>query len=173
ISNIIPINFKILDKSVLPIADTVQTFTAGSTLADLKVTGADLRWYSDPDRNNELDKTTILRDSLTYYVTQTENDHCESEPLGITVYEELGLNKTNFDRFKIAPNPVSHMLSIYNETSIDDVKVFDLSGKELIPKVDYGRHGALSVDFTQWSKGVYFLQVTAGHQTKTVQVIKN
>lgn len=69
-----------------PTANANQDFEAGQTLANLNVTGQNLKWYIE-DQNGDLDlisPNTTMIDETTYYVTQTLNG-CESSPIAITV----------------------------------------------------------------------------------------
>lgn len=73
-----------------PVADPLQDFVAGDTLADLEVdttkNTATLAWYSDPQGNNPIADTSALVDGVTYYVAQVFNG-CESALTPITVDE--------------------------------------------------------------------------------------
>src|SRR5690554_315049 len=60
-----------------------QLVYAGTTLADLNVTGTTLTWYSDAALTNQIPDTTLAYEG-TYYVTQTIG-YCEGAALAITV----------------------------------------------------------------------------------------
>ena len=60
-----------------PQAQNYQTVPAGAILADLNVTGQNLKWYSDTSLTTEIPDTTTVINMEVYYVTQTVNG-CES-----------------------------------------------------------------------------------------------
>src|SRR5690606_21767902 len=69
-----------------PVGNAAQEVPYGSSLADLVVSGDDLRWYTDDDLQHEVDVTAVFdaMGSFTRYVTQTIGE-CTSEALAITV----------------------------------------------------------------------------------------
>lgn len=60
-----------------PIAED-QVFCESGTIADIIVTGTDIKWYNSETSTLELDETTDLIDATTYFASQTING-CESE----------------------------------------------------------------------------------------------
>uniref|UniRef100_UPI00404A14A4 leucine-rich repeat protein n=3 Tax=Flavobacterium sp. TaxID=239 RepID=UPI00404A14A4 len=73
----------------IPSGDPMQTFYQGETLADLEVSGSNLIWYSNEDGNSTLDESTLLESGETYYVSQVNENGCESERLEINVEVNL------------------------------------------------------------------------------------
>ncbi|RZL17056.1 MAG: hypothetical protein EOO89_09835, partial [Pedobacter sp.] len=69
----------------IPAGDAVQTLNTGQTLADVVVTGTNLKWYSDAGLTTEIPSTTEFVSGTTYYVTQTPGI-CESDALAVTLY---------------------------------------------------------------------------------------
>ena len=67
----------------LPTANTNQIFISGDTLADLIVTGTNLKWYATLTSSNTIPSSTTIVNAETYYVSQTVNG-CESNRLAIT-----------------------------------------------------------------------------------------
>jgi hypothetical protein len=74
------LNLKTAD---LPTANTNQFFISGATLADLIVSGTNLKWYATLTSFNTIPSTTKIVNGETYHVSQTVND-CESIRLAIT-----------------------------------------------------------------------------------------
>jgi gliding motility-associated-like protein len=76
-----------------PTATSPQTFCdiEKATLANLTVTGTNIKWYASATVGTELPNTTLLVNGTTYYASQTENN-CESStrlPVNVTVYETI------------------------------------------------------------------------------------
>ncbi|MFA9187600.1 T9SS type B sorting domain-containing protein, partial [Flavobacterium magnesitis] len=67
-------------------ADVNQSFCTGSNprIAEIQVTGQNIKWYDALNNGSLLTETTNLVDGKTYYASQTVNN-CESERLAITV----------------------------------------------------------------------------------------
>lgn len=70
----------------------------------------------------------------------------------------------------IYPNPVSGNLNITADESISQVWIFDISGK-LLQSVK-SDSPMLSIDFSDFSKGIYLLKVETGHRTATQKIIR-
>jgi uncharacterized repeat protein (TIGR01451 family) len=81
-----------------------------------------------------------------------------------------------FDKgaFALYPNPTSGMVSIVlKDTSltIDALNVMDVSGKTVLRKTVNDSKAV--VDLTSLANGMYFVQLKAGQQEKTVKVVKH
>lgn len=70
----------------LPTASNNQQFCIdeNATIANLTISGSNIKWYDEAVNGNILAETTLLQNGETYYATQTLNN-CESERLAITV----------------------------------------------------------------------------------------
>lgn len=75
-----------IQNTLPPTADPNQPFCTGSnpTIADIQVTGQNIKWYDALSNGSFLTETTNLVNGKTYYASQTVNN-CESERFGITV----------------------------------------------------------------------------------------
>ena len=72
-------------KTVVPTVNkNVCKKTTGNTLADVSVTGQDIKWYADNATTTTLPTTTVINDGETYYVSQTV-DGCESDRVAVTL----------------------------------------------------------------------------------------
>jgi hypothetical protein len=70
----------------------------------------------------------------------------------------------------VYPNPVADILNIRAEKTIKGVKIFDVSGHlitEIKPKSDL-----ISVDFSSYSKGLYFITIYNENTFTTTKIIK-
>lgn len=77
-SNRIPVTVRILS-TLPPVANSPQLFciSQNAKLSDIKITGNNIKWYSDNTAALPLPVTTALQDGFMYYATQTV-DGCES-----------------------------------------------------------------------------------------------
>lgn len=67
-----------------PAAPAAQTLCAGSTVADIEVTGTATQWYSTATGDTPVAATTVLANGDTYYVSQIV-DGCESERTTVAI----------------------------------------------------------------------------------------
>ncbi|MCH2490854.1 MAG: T9SS type A sorting domain-containing protein [Flavobacteriales bacterium] len=152
-----------------PTGDTMQTFTAGETLADLDVTGTDLTWYSDDMGTNEIPDDTPLVDGTTYYVSQTVGG-CEGDLLAITVSLVLGTEDATLAGLSFSPNPVTSNLQLSNEVAIKQLTVYSILGQELV--VQSPNSTNVSIDLSILSAGSYFIRVATETGATTIKILK-
>ncbi|GEC71919.1 gliding motility-associated C-terminal domain-containing protein [Flavobacterium flevense] len=75
-----------IQNTSMPTATANQSFCSDSnpTIANIQITGNQIKWYDALNNGSLLSETTSLVDGVTYYVSQTANN-CESERLGVSV----------------------------------------------------------------------------------------
>ncbi len=70
------------------------------------------------------------------------------------------------------PNPTKGIININYESELDaTAKLFDMYGKLIVNSTI--KEGISQLDIRQLSNGIYFLNVTNTHHSKTIKVIKN
>ncbi len=111
-----------------PVAASPQTLPAGSTLANIVVTGQSLTWYSSATSTTSLPSSTVIVNGTTYYVSQTVGG-CESSRIPVTVNTVLAITEAEYKKnFKIYPNPVHDVLTIETKERIKEINIFDSAG---------------------------------------------
>ncbi len=104
----------------LPSAASPQTFCIqqNATLANVQITGQNIKWYDAQTAGTLLSNTTPLQNGVTYYASQTVNG-CESERIAvlITIQNTLAPTGTTNQLFCTGQNPTIANLEI-TETSI-------------------------------------------------------
>src|SRR5690625_4726070 len=173
LSEFAEVTFVYQDISDTPLAETSQTYEEGSgaDLTSLEVDGENLRWYADEDKEEELPEDTLLEDNMTYYVSQTLEEHCESDLIGITVTETLGVADVYFEGLKYN-NPVQDILYLSNDVEIESISVYDLSGRQLSVATDKLSSNELRMDLSGLSAGVYFFNMSVDEGNKMIKIIK-
>ena len=156
-------------------------FKAGQTLADLVIEGQNIKWYLNQNplagKTNKTSEvplllTTVIVDGTTYYASQTINGIESIERLAVTLKSgTLGIDELAFKNFSYYPNPVKNVITISNDSVIDEVTFISVKGETLLTK----KLNSLSaeIDISNLSTGVYFLKVKSGEVKKTVKIIKN
>ncbi|MEN2414312.1 T9SS type A sorting domain-containing protein [Flavobacterium mesophilum] len=158
------------------------SFKPGQTLADVVVEGDNIKWYSTSGsgtgkatgKANEipLPLTTALLDGVTYYASQTINGIESKDRLAVTAKLNGALATPDFNltSFQFYPNPVKDILTIKNDSAIDEVQIIDASGKSVLFKKINDLHS--EIDLSNLSSGVYILKVKAENKQKTLKFVK-
>ena len=158
-----------------PQGESQQLFTVeGKTIADLVIDGQNIKWYASEEDaiagTNAIDATSLLTSGTTYYATQTLNG-CESKDvLAVTV--EITLGRDDFDKFTFQyyPNPVVEELTITAEEIITNVKVYSLTGQEVINQKWNTNKGTLNMSALE--ANVYIVKINFGDIEKVVKVVR-
>ncbi|WP_289664406.1 T9SS type A sorting domain-containing protein [Flavobacterium panacagri] len=158
-------------------------FKQGQTLADLVIEGQNIKWYSTPGssptgKTNKvaaevpLPLSTVLVDGVTYYASQTINGVESKERLAVTAKVNGSLSTPDFELadFRFYPNPVKNILSIKNQSSIDHIQVFSVSGKSVLSKNINGN--SAEIDLSGLSTGMYILNVKSDGKEKAFKFVK-
>lgn len=82
----------------------------------------------------------------------------------------LGLKEQALKGFKLYPNPTKNMLWMESEKALNEVKIFNLAGQELV-NVKPNKSN-ISIDLSSLSAGFYFLKVTTDTDSGTYKILK-
>ena len=96
-------------------------------------------------------------DPVTAYIDNIASSY--NNPL-ITEDRNLGV-------LKVFPNPTQNQWTIQAEKNIQSIRVFDVSGKEVMHVKPFSN--AINIDATKLRDGVYFARI---NNVKTVRIIK-
>ncbi len=90
----------------------------------------------------------------------------------ISVYDDtvMATKETEKNVAKIYPNPVHDVLNIQNSKTINDVIIYDTSGK-MVTKISLNSEKG-SIDVSKLNVGMYILKLISGDSTETVKFIK-
>lgn len=141
-----------------PSGNEIQNYSDGQTLADLQIEGMNLKWYSDPNKTEELPSSTKIINNFNYYVSQTIAG-CESDLLKI--FTEKTLNISELNEYKsskiITPNPIKDVFNIsINKDLIQSIEIYDINGK----KIEDIKTKSKSYNISHLNKGLYILTIT-------------
>ena len=105
----------------------------------------------------------------------------QSQPIGllsdalvdyVRVYkpsQTLSIKKKLNDFFEIFPNPVKDFLNIKAKESGYKITIFDLKGKQLLQQKTSSK--ITGIDFSNFSKGVYFIQINQKEKVTIKKVV--
>lgn len=144
-----------------------------ATLANLVVNPANVIWYAtllDAQNNtNPLLISTVISDGNTYYAVNNVSG-CSSTPFGISVSVVLSNQSFSKDNFKLYPIPVKDILVLKNDKIIKNIKIIDLSGKEVLNKIinlyEY------NLDLAKLESGTYLILLAINDEIKSIKFVK-
>lgn len=154
-----------------PTGEVYQSACSTRTLADFRVNGQNIRWYSSATADEELPATTAITAGVTYYASQTVNA-CESKSrLAVKANSCLETNDLTNTNLTYYPNPVDDFLVITGKEIIHSYQVINLLGQQLTTKTLNSE--SAKIDLRALQKGVYFVLVefSSGH-LKMIRVSK-
>lgn len=133
-------------------------------------TGADLTWVDQPtnlcDANNLV--SIQATENTTYYVfVGTAFAYGD---FSINLSEILSSSEHTIVDFSYYPNPVVDQLNFSAKTSIDTVKIYNLSGQMVLNQNINSTTG--SVNVSHLSKGIYLAEITSDGAKVTAKIVK-
>lgn len=87
------------------------------------------------------------------------------------IVEPLGIDEVSTETVKLYPNPAKNTIQITSNQVIDNILIIDSNGRELkaivISDTEY------SFDVSDYSNGIYFIEIQSGHSKATKKFVKN
>ena len=84
--------------------------------------------------------------------------------------DTLGFVDLSDSTFVVYPNPVQNTLNVSAGVSVDQVSIFDLTGREVLRATPNA--SAFSLDVATLNKGLYLVSLKAGDQEMTTKLVK-
>jgi len=88
----------------------------------------------------------------------------------ITVNSTLGIDKNIIKGFALYPNPVDDVLNIETQENINNIKIFNPLGQQIVNK--NANTNNISVNINYLPKGIYFVIVNTDKTIKSVEIMK-
>ncbi len=89
------------------------------------------------------------------------------------IIDNVGINAANADsKLQVTPNPSQNYFEINCSEPIEQITVFDLSGKLLI-QIDGLHHSQYQLNMSQYVTGTYFLRIKSNQQILNRRIIKD
>ena len=122
-----------------------------------ETTTFELLWSTEASGGNWMVRSGTVTDGLGN--VDTSND-CS----------QLGVVDLSDNTFMIYPNPVQNTLNVSAGVSVDQVSIFDLTGREVLRTAPNA--SAFSLDVANLNKGLYLVSLKAGDQEMTTKLVK-
>ncbi|MFH1159602.1 MAG: C10 family peptidase [bacterium] len=103
------------------------------------------------------------------YCVKAVYDIGESNSDCITVEVAVSLDEQKSTTLTVSPNPAHIMIVVRAATPIDEIRIFDIRGKEVYRKS--GLSNQMTIDVSKLASGYYTLTAISGKKIKTAKVI--
>ncbi len=174
ISNRTKVHVKINERPKTPTGNTNQHFTKKSTTSDIKLNEAGVVWYGNyEDAIKGADPLMWqhpLQDGTVYYGVLVSPEGCTSEPLAVSVTITLGANGFDLASLNYYPNPVTSELTVVYKDVIEEVRVYDLTGR--LVKEQQFTTSEVKINMQQLSSGTYMLQIKTLQGEQFIKIVK-
>ncbi|SMC56659.1 M1 family metallopeptidase [Moheibacter sediminis] len=90
--------------------------------------------------------------------------------IGSTTLGNEELDAANSTKASIYPNPANESFTIENKENIDEIKVFDVSGKVIYHSKDLN-NAKVQINSQNWTTGTYMVQIQSGNRTQLMKVL--
>ena len=127
-------------------------------------------YYSYNWSTGESTQSIIVTDPDTYWVTVTDTIGCAASDSIIVARPYSIIIPSSFQNIKIYPNPVSSELTIEGLKEDDEVRIFDVLGKEQ-PYNKLSNHPFI-LDLKNQYNGVYLLRIKRNNEVRVFKIVK-
>ena len=120
---------------------------------------------------NTIELGTYTFEFSNVVLSSESNQNISSEALVtgyVNVVETLSLNETQLNSLEIYPNPVSNILQIKSQSTIETIELYDSLGRKIISKELFTQNPAVNV--STLSAGIFILVIDKKHKFR---IIKN
>lgn len=154
-------------------SEIISTITNSSPTLTADQTGASYQWLDCDNNNAEINGETGIsftaKTNGNYAVRVTVND-CSVISDCETITGLIGVEENNLSQVALFPNPTQNKVTISLIESVK-VKLTDINGKILF--VENNISGDFTFDLSEYSRGLYFVQVSNQSVTNTYKLVKN
>jgi len=119
-------------------------------------------------QNGQIFQVTDIPFEVTSYVFNPNFDVvCR---VNSTTLDNKEINGTESSKARIYPNPAQDFFTIENKQNIDEIKVFDATGKIVYNQNNFNQN-KVQINSNSWPSGVYMVQVKSGERTQLMKVL--
>jgi hypothetical protein len=95
------------------------------------------------------------------------------DDLSINILDDGTLGDSEIERktIRIYPNPVKENLNVHTLLADFGIEIFNIQGQLI--NYSENNEGSISIDFSGYSRGIYFLKLTSNTISKTFKVVKD
>ncbi|MBS1508049.1 MAG: T9SS type A sorting domain-containing protein [Bacteroidetes bacterium] len=152
-----------------PLGSSEQNFTEGKTIADLTITGENIKWYPYGSHTTPLNPGRLLQNDSSYFASQTKFG-CESNGY---LKVHVSLITAIDDHSKTVayyPNPTTGQLKITTHSSLTKITIFSMLGEILYSYETSNQE--IDLNIKDFSAGVYLVQVDTNDGVSKFKIVK-
>lgn len=154
-----------------PTGNDTQSFNQGATLADIQVSGENIRWYATNSSIASLPMNTVLVNGSTYFATQKIGGYESIARLGVTVQTILNNVESSKNDFVVAPNPINDFVTIQSNDVIHTIEVYNLLGQLVFIK--NANEAQVRLDLQHLKAGSYIAKIQSESLVEVIKIKKN
>jgi hypothetical protein len=160
---------------------SVETMSANSDITDtvMAIYSGDCAGLTEIDCNDDggpglFSKIELngLNPGDVLYVRVYEYGNNAFGNFGICAYDHsvAALSENIIEGLQYYPNPVNNSLYIKAKSNIENISLFDISGKEVLNMIP--NHPEIQVDMSRLQKGVYFVKISIDGSLSSFKIVK-
>ncbi|MCR9181687.1 MAG: T9SS type A sorting domain-containing protein [Flavobacteriaceae bacterium] len=133
-------------------------------------TGADLTWVNQPTNicnTSNLSSIDATEGSVYYVFVGSADAYAD---FSINLAGILSTTENTQIEFDYYPNPVVNQLNFNSKSTIDNIKIYNLMGQQVLNQDINNNSG--SIDMNYLSKGMYLAEITSGVHKTTAKILK-
>lgn len=105
-----------------------------------------------------------------FHVVVTNSYSCESNPSNVIYFTVTGLDELPETVIRVYPNPTSGVINIDYEGK-SEIVIVNTMNEVVFRHTTENRIGRLTIDLSDYARGLYFIRVTTGNEENTGKII--
>lgn len=166
----------IVDFSVVGSNGTLAATVDGTAITspDTIAAGKNVIFTATPDANYQVKEWkkngVVIAGNTTNNYTLT--NLMANSTVTVEFESNIGINAPEADQFNIYPNPANDMVSIFSNTTINNIAVVNINGQVVLESTIDSKEATLNT--ANLNSGIYFLRIANDHgiSMKKIQIIK-
>jgi hypothetical protein len=113
----------------------------------------------------------LVSSQTLYTITGSNTGGSTNATFTLTVNKGTGINETELVSTAIYPNPTTGMVNISSSQAIDNIEVFDVTGKLVLSHRNDTHQKHIELDLSAFGNGIYFIQTHNQNAEKTLNKV--
>lgn len=149
----------------------MTTSLTGATISANGTSGTSYQWIdcSDNSQLTEETNTSFTATANGDYAVIIEENGCTDTSACVTI-TTVSIQENQHMKFELFLNPTTEIIQISANQQIHQVSIFNSTGKIIQSTNPYS--STRTIDLSQSSSGVYFVQLTSGDNTSIQKLFK-
>ncbi len=110
-------------------------------------------------------------DTIHYTVCDPDN-HCNPAIAVITIPANTAVTEIPVSTVQVAPNPFSSFFTIYHTAGVEQLKIYDVQGKEVRTIITNMSANNTGIDAYDLPTGLYFIKLLSGTASTVTRIVK-